>query len=85
MDANLQDGNWDETERYASALNEYTCAEPLPWATFLIERGRALVEFGRGGRDPAIFEKLTRLRDQARSIKFHTPAHALEVALSQQA
>ena len=68
MDASLENCKWDETERYASALEEYTRAEPLSWTTFMIERGRALAMFGRGNRGPTIFETLSRLRDSARSI-----------------
>ena len=72
-----------ETERYASALEEYTRAEPLSWTTFMIERGRALAMFGRGNRGPTIFETLSRLRDSARSIGFLTPVYDLDAALSE--
>ncbi len=48
MDAALNDSDWDSVERYAAALENYTSAEPLPWTTFFITKGRALAKFGRG-------------------------------------
>lgn len=85
MDTSLQQSDWDETERYATALEEYTRAEPLPWATFMIERGRALAAFGRGRRNPVDFETLSRLREQAQSVGFLAPVRALDAALSKRA
>lgn len=85
MDTCLEQEDWDETERYATALEEYTRAEPLPWAAFMIERGRTLAAFGRGGRDSAVFAALSRLREQAQSIGFLAPVHALDAALSKRA
>ena len=43
-------GEWDEAERYAEALEDYTRPEPLPWSDFFVARGRALAALGRGRR-----------------------------------
>ena len=39
IEASLAVGTWDEAERYAAALKDYTRPEPLPWADFVIARG----------------------------------------------
>jgi hypothetical protein len=82
MEACLETGDWNETERYASALEEYTRAEPLPWTDFLIERGRALAAYGRGDRSAKTRETLSRLQALARSSGFARARHALDTALS---
>jgi predicted ATPase/class 3 adenylate cyclase len=83
MDASLETGDWNETERYASALTEYTRIEPLPWADFIAERGRALAAYGRGNRTPATLEQLSRLRAHAHACRFTRALHALDSALSE--
>ena len=42
MEVSLKMSAWDEAERYAMALKDYTSAEPLPWSDFFIARSRAL-------------------------------------------
>jgi predicted ATPase/class 3 adenylate cyclase len=83
MDASLETGNWSETERYASAMETYAHAEPLPWADLLVERGRALAAYGRGDRSATTVETLTRVREHARSHNFTSAIHALDAALSE--
>lgn len=83
MDASLETGDWDETERYAAALAEYTRDERLPWADFLIDRGRALAAYGRGERSAATVKELQRIRAQAQSCDFTNAVHALDAALSE--
>ena len=82
MEASLKTRDWEETERYASALEEYASAEPLPWTDFLIERGRALAAYGRGDRSEKTRETLSRLQALARSSGFASARHALDAALS---
>jgi tetratricopeptide (TPR) repeat protein len=50
MDATLRAGDWGAVERHATALDEYTCSERLPWADFFVARGRALAAQGRSLR-----------------------------------
>ena len=83
MDASLETGDWDETERYAAALTEYTRDERLPWADFLIDRGRALAAYGRGDQSAATVLKLQRLKAQAQSCDFTSAVHVLDAALSE--
>jgi hypothetical protein len=82
MDASLRSGDWDEVERYAAALEDFTRPEPLPSSDFFIARGRALAAFGRGQRDAATTEALQRLRDEAAGVGLVTALPALEEALA---
>ena len=81
MDAVLKDSDFDSVERYAAALESYTNAEPLPWTSFFITKGRALAKFGRGKRDDATMEELERLLDEAERVGLKTALPALEAAL----
>lgn len=58
----LKECAWDRAERYARRLEVYTQAEPLPWADYLIAKGRTLSAWGRGKRDAACADELRRLR-----------------------
>ncbi len=65
IDAVLAAGDWNSALRYAAALEEYVHREPLPWATLLASRGRALASIAlHGPNDPALSD-LRRLRQQA--------------------
>ncbi|MCH7477552.1 MAG: hypothetical protein IIA14_05570 [SAR324 cluster bacterium] len=82
MEVSLNEGNWDEAERYAAALEEYTRPEPLPWTDFFIARGRALAAHGRGRRDEALTAELEALRDEAARVGFKPEIPALERVLA---
>jgi class 3 adenylate cyclase/tetratricopeptide (TPR) repeat protein len=82
MDTCLQTGEWNEVDRYARALEDYTSAEPLPYTDFLIARARALAAFGRGGRGDATMQELQRLRDEAERAGLKIAMLALEEALA---
>jgi hypothetical protein len=82
METSLRMAEWDEVDRYAQALEDYTRPEPLPRSDFFIARGRALAAHGRGNRDQAIMTELQQLHDKAENIgrKFVLPA--LKAALA---
>jgi len=82
LEACLQAGEWDETEWFLRHLQDYTREEPLPYSEFLIERGRALADFGRGERDEELTARLGRLRDLASSIDLHFHLPAIDAALA---
>jgi hypothetical protein len=46
----LDMGDWDAAGRFADALEDYTRAEPLPWSTLFINRGRLLIRYYKGDR-----------------------------------
>ncbi len=81
MDAALDDSDWDSVERYAAALETYTSAEPLPWTSLFIAKGRALAKFGRGKSDDATMEELQHLLDEAKRVGLIMALPALEGAL----
>ena len=81
MEACLQIGAWDEVDRYAGALQDYTRTQPLPRSDYFIARGRALAAHGRGQRDSATLQELRRLSDQADDSGFNLSKQAIEKAL----
>ena len=82
MEGALERRDWALVDRYASALEDYTRAEPLPKTDFFIARGRALVAHGRGARDDATMQELKRLRDEAAGVGLVRALPALEEALA---
>ncbi|MDP6388522.1 MAG: tetratricopeptide repeat protein [Alphaproteobacteria bacterium] len=83
MNVMLESGDWDEVERYAAALEDYTRPEPLPWCDFFILRGRALAKHGSGQRDDTLAAELRRLRDEATRVSLMLAVPALEAALDE--
>ena len=83
MEVSLHIQAWEEVDRYAEALENYTLAEPLPRSDFIIARGRALAAHGRGERGDAARSELQRLRDEAEAIGIAASVPALEQALGE--
>jgi class 3 adenylate cyclase/tetratricopeptide (TPR) repeat protein len=81
MEACMQIEDWDEVERYAQALQDYTRSEPLPRSDYFIARGRALAAHARGSRDQATLAELQRLSVDALKNGLHMSMHALAQAL----
>lgn len=81
MEACLQVRLWDEVERYADALQDYTRSQPLPRSDYFIARGRALAAHGRGQRDQATLRELRQLRAAAGRNGFNLSQRALDAAL----
>jgi tetratricopeptide (TPR) repeat protein len=82
MAAALDTGDWQSVEHYATALEDFTRPEPLPWADFFIARGRALAAFGRGRRDAALMSKLDHLRAEGEKMGLKPAVPAIEAALA---
>jgi len=82
MEACLRAGEWDEVNRFALALENYTKEEPMQRCDFYIAWGRALAAHGRGERDPKTMAELKRLYDQAREIGLKLTLPALKTALT---
>lgn len=77
----LEHGDWDEAERFATALETYTRAEPMPWSRFYADRGRALAAVGRGER-PA---ELQRLLEEGEHLGLKLSLPQIRTALAAQA
>ena len=82
IEACLINREWDEAERYITALEDFTRPEPLPWCDFFIARGRALKTRGKDGQDKSTTQELRRLRDEAIEIGLKLYLPALQSALS---
>jgi tetratricopeptide (TPR) repeat protein len=78
MQVALDLADYDEVERYAMALEDYTLPEPLPWSEFFIARGRTLAAFGRGQRDAALAAELRRLCDEGERLGLRIALPAIE-------
>jgi tetratricopeptide (TPR) repeat protein len=83
IDVSLGVGDWGAVHRYATALEDYTRAESLPWADLFIARGRALATFRRGAGDDGTIRALGQLRDEARRVGLHAAVPALDAALAE--
>jgi len=81
MEASLQFAAWDEVERYAQALRDYTRPEPLPRSDYFIARGRSLAAFGRGARDAETLQALQQLCTVADKNGFNLSRRAIDAAL----
>jgi tetratricopeptide (TPR) repeat protein len=82
MSTALDLGDWEEVERYAALLEEYTRPEPLPWSDFFVARGRALAAIGRGRRGEDLRLELERLIAAAHRLNYHAARPELERALA---
>jgi class 3 adenylate cyclase/tetratricopeptide (TPR) repeat protein len=82
MQVALDSADYDEVERFAAALEDYTRPEPLPWSEFFIARSRALAAFGRGRRDAALRAEIQRLRDEGRRLGLRIALPAIGTALA---
>ncbi len=82
MQVALELADYDEVERYAMALEDYTRPEPLPWSEFFVARGRALAAFGRGQSGAALMAEIQRLRDEGERLGLRSALPAIETALA---
>ena len=82
MQACLRVSKWDEVERYAQALDDYTAADPLPRCSLFIARGRALAAHGRGNRDQATMDELRRVHGEVSQVALKFALPELEAALN---
>jgi hypothetical protein len=81
IDVALDRRDWPAVERHAAALDSYSAAEPLPWATFFIGRGRALAEVGQGRYTDALRGQIARLRAEGTRLGLKPALEALDQAL----
>jgi class 3 adenylate cyclase/tetratricopeptide (TPR) repeat protein len=82
IDVALDLGEWDEAERYAAALEEFSRAEPLPWSDFFVARGRALAAVRRGRTNQGTQRELQRLVAEAHRLGYRVALPAIEQALA---
>jgi tetratricopeptide (TPR) repeat protein len=68
IEVSLEIDDWNEADRYATALEAFARSEPMPWSDFFIARGRALAAWGRGLRNPENIAEMQRLREEAERV-----------------
>ena len=78
IEASIEAGDWNEAERQATALEEFTGPKPLPWSDYYMAWGRALAAFGR---DPSDGVTLASLKTEAEAIGLAAALPAIEQAL----
>jgi hypothetical protein len=81
IEVSLAMNDWDQVDLYATSLEEYFRDEPMSWPSFIVERGRALAEFGRGMRGEATLSQIKHLRDEAAHLNMRSELTRLEAAL----
>jgi tetratricopeptide (TPR) repeat protein len=81
IEASLNAREWDEADRYAQVLEDYTRPEPLPWADFWIAWGRALAAHGRDSKSTAAIHNIERVLEQAQLFGMRPAIPALRRAL----
>ena len=81
MELCLQLKEWDEVDRYAGLMQDYTRDEPVARGVFFVARGLALAAYGRGDRTPARLAELKQLHADAVRNKLVTAIQRLEIAL----
>jgi len=84
IEASLAAGEAAAALRYAAALEDYTRAEPLPWADLFIARGRALAAALGGPADDALRAELAHIADALRSAGLTPFLPPVEAVLSRQ-
>ena len=82
MEVALKLGDYDEVERYAAALEDFTRSEPLPWSSFFVARGRALAACGRGRCDAALMTELIHLAEQGERFGLRIALPSIQAALA---
>jgi hypothetical protein len=78
----LRARSWDGMKHYASQLEEFTRAEPLPWSTFFVRRARALAAFEQGASGLSFKRELGSLVREAKRFDLVVAIPALEAAIS---
>ena len=81
MEQALDRQEWDDADRHAHALEQYTAPEPLPWSDFYCLRARTLAAVGRGARDAEIPATLRRLHDEATAAGIKAALPRIESAM----
>jgi tetratricopeptide (TPR) repeat protein len=81
IDVSLHWQDWSHAARYAAMLERCVQPEPLPWATLLIDRARALIAAGSGENGEALRNRLQRIREEIARVGFRSALVAVESAL----
>jgi hypothetical protein len=81
IDASLELSDFDGADRYASALESFASAEPMPWTEFFVRRARMLAATGRGHHEASMSAELRDLLEQGETFGYATALPAIRDAL----
>ena len=82
IDALLEIGDWNGVDANCARIRAYTADEPLPMSEFVIARGTALAQFGRGDHSDALREALLGLQAEGTRAELNTLLPAIARALA---
>ncbi len=82
IEVSLEQERWGEARRYASALERYTSAEPLPFTNLLVERARVLADVGEGVESGETRATLEKLRGECVRMNAGSVLAAIDAALA---
>lgn len=81
IEVSLELTDWDEADRYASALERFARSEPLPWSSFFARRGHVLAAVGQGRWDGGVAGDIAELLGEAEAYGYSVAQPALREAL----
>ena len=81
IDACLASQDWPGADHHAARLDAFTRAEPLPWASFFIARGRALAAYGAGKISPSLHAEPRGLSKEGRRLGFIEAIRPIDAAV----
>jgi tetratricopeptide (TPR) repeat protein len=82
IDALLEIGDWEGADANCARIRAYTAREPLPTSEFVMARGGALAQFGRGDRSDALGKALLGLQAEGTRAELNTFLPAIARALT---
>ena len=82
IEASLAAGDSTQALKYVVALEDYTRAEPLPWADLFAKRGRLLIQSARGHIDDGMREQLIRIQTELSDSGLRAFLRPIEAALA---
>jgi hypothetical protein len=80
IEACISVAQWDLGARYAAALEAFTLDEPLPWASLIVARFRALQDLARDPQGGHALERLEHVKTQVRVAGLGWALNALDKA-----
>lgn len=81
IEVSLEIGDWNEADRYATALEAFTRSEPMAWSDFFVACGRVLAAWGRGQRNRENIAEIQRIREEAERVGLKRALSIIDRAL----
>ena len=82
IEASLNIEDWDEAERHARALEDFTSSEPLPWADYWVRWARAIGAGAAEGPSHDTLRELRALRERAAAMSLRAALPLLDRCLN---